>query len=115
MSCGLTSATRPMIAGMATSIYDICPSWPAPPHVARMTREASGKRQKSGGRPVSRTFQITGEPDRLAATCPFFRVARELVGEPIEELDHPGAPLSKCRSGRDDVTGTAEARPLKGR
>jgi len=45
----------------------------------------------------------------------FFRVPRELVGEPIEELDHPGAPLSKCCSRRDDVSGTAEARPLKDR
>jgi hypothetical protein len=40
-----------MIAGMATSIYDICSSWPAPPIAARIPREASGKRQNSGGRP----------------------------------------------------------------
>src|SRR5262245_30554226 len=48
MSCGRTSATRPMISGMATSIYDICPPWPPPPHVARMTREASGKEAEIG-------------------------------------------------------------------
>src|SRR5262245_55703360 len=118
MSCGRTSATRPIIAGMATSIYDICPSWPAPPNIARVKEKpaargrirAAGPRSQWLWKDEAGSRRSTG---RLGTTRPFTWVARELVGEVVEEADHSGAPLSKGGAGRDDIPGTAEARPLK--
>src|SRR5262245_8280888 len=120
MSCGRTSATRPIIAGMATSIYDICPSWPAPPNIARVKEKPAARGRIQAAGPRSRWLwkneagsrRSTG---RLGTTDPFTWVARELVGEAVEEADHPGAPISKCSAGRNDIPGTAEARPLKNR
>src|SRR5262247_3617283 len=48
MSCGRTSATRPIIAGMATSIYDICASWPAPPNVAPRDKRSQWQEAEFG-------------------------------------------------------------------
>src|SRR5262245_1465691 len=123
MSCGRTSATRPTNAGMTTSICDISPSWPAPPNVACMTR---GERQEAEiGRPPRGRCKLPAAvsmaSERMAPRSTgglglphaFFWVAGELVGESIEEPDHPGAPLSKCGAGHDDISGTAEPRPLK--
>src|SRR5262245_9268385 len=118
MSCGRTSATRPMIAGMATSIYAICRAWPAPPNVARVKEKpaargrirAAGPRSQWLWKDEAGSRRSTG---RLGTARPFTWVARKLVGEVVEEADHPGAPLSKGGAGRDDIPGTAETRPLK--